>query len=158
MASSIPSEPLFSAVGRFFRELESSEYRVQACWFRVIAGNKHEQITLDDGKKVNSKLDSLARLFNRPVDTTNDLLRAAGLIEVKRGGRGGVGTVTLSPIKDNWETLQSQFDLNPDIVPTTANHLKYVGDRVHVVRIGSYEEGESFTAKEQAVWSAEDVE
>jgi hypothetical protein len=93
------------------------------CWYRV---NSRENNMLPDGE-TKALLQSLDKVFGLPDSMSNCLLVASGLMNL-----------------DGWNDLKENRDLDIDV--ELASHAALLGEKVLVIRIGSFKDEDPFDA------------
>jgi hypothetical protein len=96
------------------------------CWYRI---DSEQNNFIKDGK-TKALLPSLSDLFGMFDKRANDLLFVCGLLKYQ-GGKHHTQT-------KKWDELKSEYGL--DIEIEKSSHASLIGDKVWLVRIGSFEE------------------
>jgi hypothetical protein len=88
--------------------------------------------------KSKALLPSVGDIFGMADKRANDLLQACGLM-IQRGKK-------LRMSHDSWTALRSEYGV--DIEVETVSHSKLIGNKVILIRVGSFKDEGRFNAKD----------
>jgi hypothetical protein len=115
---------------------------LEPCWYRIFgARNKYIPNTTDEEP---SPIPALSKVFGISDMLTDELLLACGLLEPYGEGEFRVN-------QEEWESLLKQFHLIDEVEVTAETHRNLIGEKVQVIRIGSFGAPLPFSAGDQAV-------
>jgi hypothetical protein len=128
-------------LGEFLKELASVDRR----WIRIDSCSNDACFPNGGTEEFAFPLESFCDLLGVSAEKANDYLCAAKLMKSHCLHK------TMGPVKNNWESLITEFGLDMQMIRAT--NRKFLGDGVHVIRIGCLgkkNKNTAFSALQQA--------